>query len=82
MVTATYPFERTREAVQAVADRTVVGAVITFSQRPGSMTSGSLIGHTGEHDLHSEQIQQEPASLFKLGLDREFLIFGNELLSQ
>lgn len=31
MVTATYPLERTREAVQAVADRTVVGAVITFS---------------------------------------------------
>ncbi len=31
MITATYPLERTREAVQAVADRTVVGAVITFS---------------------------------------------------
>jgi S-(hydroxymethyl)glutathione dehydrogenase / alcohol dehydrogenase len=31
MISATYPLERTREAVQAVADRTVVGAVITFS---------------------------------------------------
>jgi S-(hydroxymethyl)glutathione dehydrogenase / alcohol dehydrogenase len=30
-ITATYPLERTREAVQAVADRTVVGAVITFA---------------------------------------------------
>jgi len=31
MVTATYPLDRTREALQAVADRTTVGAVITFS---------------------------------------------------
>ena len=31
LITATYPLDRTREAVQAVADRTVVGAVITFS---------------------------------------------------
>ncbi len=31
MITATYPLERTREAVQSVADRTVVGAVITFA---------------------------------------------------
>jgi hypothetical protein len=31
MITATYPLERTREAVQAVADRTVVDAVMTFS---------------------------------------------------
>jgi S-(hydroxymethyl)glutathione dehydrogenase/alcohol dehydrogenase len=31
LVTATYPLERTREAVQAVADRTTVAAVITFS---------------------------------------------------
>jgi S-(hydroxymethyl)glutathione dehydrogenase / alcohol dehydrogenase len=31
MVTATYPLDRTREAVQAVADRTTVGAVITFT---------------------------------------------------
>lgn len=31
MVTAQYPLERTREAVQAVADRTTLGAVITFS---------------------------------------------------
>jgi S-(hydroxymethyl)glutathione dehydrogenase/alcohol dehydrogenase len=31
MVTATYPLERTREAIQAVADRTTVGAVITFN---------------------------------------------------
>jgi S-(hydroxymethyl)glutathione dehydrogenase/alcohol dehydrogenase len=30
MITATYPLERTREAVQAVADRTVLGAVVTF----------------------------------------------------
>jgi S-(hydroxymethyl)glutathione dehydrogenase / alcohol dehydrogenase len=30
MITATYPIERTREAVQAVGDRTVLGAVITF----------------------------------------------------
>lgn len=30
-ITATYPLERTREAIQAVADRTVLGAVITFS---------------------------------------------------
>ena len=31
MVTATYPIERTREAIQAVGDRTLLGAVITFS---------------------------------------------------
>ena len=31
MVTATYPIERTREAIQAVSDRTVLGAVITFA---------------------------------------------------
>ncbi len=31
MVTARYPLERTREAVQAVADRTTLGAVITFN---------------------------------------------------
>jgi len=31
MVTKTYPLERTREAVQEVADRTVLGAVITFA---------------------------------------------------
>src|ERR1051326_6132274 len=31
MVTATYPLERTREAIQAVSDRTVLGAVITFA---------------------------------------------------
>ena len=31
IVTATYPLERTREAVQAVADRITVAAVITFS---------------------------------------------------
>jgi Zn-dependent alcohol dehydrogenase len=30
MITATYPLERPREAVQ-VANRTVVGVVITFS---------------------------------------------------
>ncbi len=30
MVTARYPLERTREAVQAVADRTTLGAVVTF----------------------------------------------------
>ncbi len=30
MVTATYPLERAMEAVQAVADRTQVGAVVTF----------------------------------------------------
>ncbi len=30
MVTARYPLERTKEAVQAVADRTTLGAVITF----------------------------------------------------
>src|SRR5579871_731329 len=30
MVTATYPIEKTREAIQAVGDRTVLGAVITF----------------------------------------------------
>jgi S-(hydroxymethyl)glutathione dehydrogenase/alcohol dehydrogenase len=32
MVTATYPLERAMEAVQAVADRTQVGAVVTFGQ--------------------------------------------------
>jgi S-(hydroxymethyl)glutathione dehydrogenase / alcohol dehydrogenase len=31
MVTATYPLDRAMEAVQAVADRTQVGAVITFA---------------------------------------------------
>jgi Zn-dependent alcohol dehydrogenase len=31
MVTATYPIERTHEAIQAVGDRTVLGAVITFA---------------------------------------------------
>lgn len=31
MVTATYPLDRVEEAVQAVADRTTIGAVITFS---------------------------------------------------
>jgi S-(hydroxymethyl)glutathione dehydrogenase/alcohol dehydrogenase len=31
MVTATYPIERTREAIQAVGDRTTLGAVITFA---------------------------------------------------
>jgi len=31
MVSATYPIERTREAIQAVGDRTVLGAVITFA---------------------------------------------------
>ena len=31
MVTTTYPIERTREAIQAVGDRTVLGAVITFA---------------------------------------------------
>jgi S-(hydroxymethyl)glutathione dehydrogenase/alcohol dehydrogenase len=31
MVTARYPIERTKEAVQAVADRTTLGAVITFN---------------------------------------------------
>jgi S-(hydroxymethyl)glutathione dehydrogenase/alcohol dehydrogenase len=30
IVTATYPLERAMEAVQAVADRTQVGAVVTF----------------------------------------------------
>jgi len=30
MVTATYPLERAMEAVQAVADRTTLGAVVTF----------------------------------------------------
>lgn len=30
-VTDTYPLDRTREAIQAVADRTTIGAVITFS---------------------------------------------------
>ena len=31
MITATYPIERTRDAIQAVGDRTVLGAVITFA---------------------------------------------------
>jgi threonine dehydrogenase-like Zn-dependent dehydrogenase len=31
MVTKTYPIEQAREAIQAVGDRTVLGAVITFS---------------------------------------------------
>jgi len=31
MITATFPIERTREAIQAVGDRTVLGAVITFT---------------------------------------------------
>jgi S-(hydroxymethyl)glutathione dehydrogenase/alcohol dehydrogenase len=31
MITAAYPVERTREAIQAVGDRTVLGAVITFA---------------------------------------------------
>ena len=31
MITATYPIERTREAIQAVGDRTVLGAIITFA---------------------------------------------------
>jgi S-(hydroxymethyl)glutathione dehydrogenase/alcohol dehydrogenase len=31
MVTATYPIERTREAIQAVGDRTTLGAVIKFA---------------------------------------------------
>jgi S-(hydroxymethyl)glutathione dehydrogenase/alcohol dehydrogenase len=31
MVTATYPLDRAMEAVQAVADRTTLGAVVTFS---------------------------------------------------
>ncbi|HSP66645.1 MAG TPA: alcohol dehydrogenase catalytic domain-containing protein [Bryobacteraceae bacterium] len=31
MITKTYPIEQTREAIQAVGDRTVLGAVITFS---------------------------------------------------
>ncbi len=31
MVSVTYPIERTREAIQAVGDRTVLGAVITFT---------------------------------------------------
>jgi hypothetical protein len=31
MVTATYPIERTREAIQAVGDRMVLGAVMTFA---------------------------------------------------
>ena len=31
MISKTYPIERTREAVQDVADRTVLGAVITFA---------------------------------------------------
>jgi len=31
MVTATYPLDRAMEAVQAVADRTVLGAVVTFT---------------------------------------------------
>jgi S-(hydroxymethyl)glutathione dehydrogenase/alcohol dehydrogenase len=31
MITNTYPIEQTREAIQAVGDRTVLGAVITFA---------------------------------------------------
>jgi len=31
LVTASYPLDRVMEAVQAVADRTTVGAVVTFS---------------------------------------------------
>ena len=31
MVTATYPLERTMEAIEAVAGRTTLGAVVTFS---------------------------------------------------
>jgi S-(hydroxymethyl)glutathione dehydrogenase / alcohol dehydrogenase len=31
IVTDTFPLDRTREAIQAVADRTTIGAVITFS---------------------------------------------------
>ncbi|HEY6347149.1 MAG TPA: alcohol dehydrogenase catalytic domain-containing protein [Bryobacteraceae bacterium] len=31
MISATYPIERTREAIQAVGDRTVLGAVISFA---------------------------------------------------
>jgi threonine dehydrogenase-like Zn-dependent dehydrogenase len=31
MITKTYPIEQTREAIQAVGDRTVLGAVITFA---------------------------------------------------
>ena len=31
IVTDTYPLDRTREAIQSVADRTTIGAVITFS---------------------------------------------------
>jgi Zn-dependent alcohol dehydrogenase len=31
LVTATYPLERALEATQAVADRTTVAAVVTFS---------------------------------------------------
>jgi hypothetical protein len=31
MVTATYPIDRTRDAIQAVGDRTTLGAVITFA---------------------------------------------------
>jgi Zn-dependent alcohol dehydrogenase len=31
IITATYPLDRAREAFQAVADRTVVAAVVVFS---------------------------------------------------
>ena len=31
MITATYPLERTMEAIQAVADRTAFAAIVTFS---------------------------------------------------
>ena len=31
MITATYPLERTMEAIQAVADRTTLAAIVTFS---------------------------------------------------
>lgn len=31
LATATYPLDRAREAIQAVSDRTTVGAVITFT---------------------------------------------------
>lgn len=31
MITATYPLERTMEAIQAVAERTTFAAVVTFS---------------------------------------------------
>jgi hypothetical protein len=31
MIAKTYPIEQTREAIQDVGDRTVLGAVITFA---------------------------------------------------